>query len=570
MANSAHVQFSGNRPWQVTPVLVLTALLALGMALVASPARAADAVASYTAQSTINPDGSIDVTATITPGEATPAEITQEFNLREELVDLRHAHYEMSEVAVTADGAPAGEVREDRFGTTVTMHPQAGQPIELTYTVTGAAAEDEAGATEVQWNPLQGLSVGVQEFEGTLVIPGMFQDFKCVAGPPGTDSSCAAAQGFPQESPQPTYVDGPRGAGEVVGFRMVFDAATVAPNAQVEDQWTFGRAFRATGWPLVVALVVLVAGAAVVIALYRRRGVDATAGDNIIKVAEFRAAGKDQTEFVVNGELRPGQIGTLVDERVDPVDVTASILDLAVRGHLRIHELPRERRFAGGDWEIERRHDGDESSLRPYEAALLKALTPETGRIKVSEIQQVAGAIPEVQSLLYEEMVAKGWYERRPDDTRNRWTTIAIAALLIGLVGTALLAAFTPFGLTGIALILVGLGLAWAGTEMPARTPKGASILQGLAVLSGELRSQATNQMPPGREYEELSEVLPYAVVLGGRDRWLNALVAADDDEDADSTDLDWYHGPADWHLRDLPDSLHNLVIHLEGHLFSR
>jgi hypothetical protein len=58
--------------------------------------------------------------------------------------------------------------------------------------------------------------------------------------------------------------------------------------------------------------------------------------------------------------------------------------------------------------------------------------------------------------------------------------------------------------------------------------------------------------------------------VLGGADRWLDALVAADEDADADPTDLSWYHGPDDWHLRDLPDSLRNFVTTVSGLLFRR
>ena len=74
----------------------------------------------------------------------------------------------------------------------------------------------------------------------------------------------------------------------------------------------------------------------------------------------------------------------------------------------------------------------------------------------------------------------------------------------------------------------------------------------------------------PGAELREISEVLPYAVVLGGADRWLDAIVAADDDEVAGLEDLTWYHGPDDWHLRDLPDSLRNFVTTVSGSLFAR
>ena len=52
--------------------------------------------------------------------------------------------------------------------------------------------------------------------------------------------------------------------------------------------------------------------------------------------------GAGQSEFRVLGDVRPGHVGTVADERVDPIDITATLIDLAVHGHLRITELPRE------------------------------------------------------------------------------------------------------------------------------------------------------------------------------------------------------------------------------------
>jgi hypothetical protein len=76
--------------------------------------------------------------------------------------------------------------------------------------------------------------------------------------------------------------------------------------------------------------------------------------------------------------------------------------------------------------------------------------------------------------------------------------------------------------------------------------------------------------MPAGHQLRELSKVLPYAVVLGGTERWLSAIADADLDETPDSTELGWYHGPATWHLSDLPDSLRSFITTLDGSLFAR
>ena len=84
------------------------------------------------------------------------------------------------------------------------------------------------------------------------------------------------------------------------------------------------------------------------------------------------------------------------------------------------------------------------------------------------------------------------------------------------------------------------------------------------------LDTHPTDQLPKGREYEQISTILPYAVVLGGWERWLQALVASDDDGDADPEDLSWYHAPADWHLAELPASLDAFATTVRGRLFAR
>ena len=191
--------------------------------------------------------------------------------------------------------------------------------------------------------------------------------------------------------------------------------------------------------------------------------------------------------------------------------------------------------------------------------------------VKVSELPaRVYESVGSVQDKLYDEVVANGWFERRPDATRNRWTSTAIGALIGAVVITCLLAAFTTFGLIGLALIVLALGLMFVAQEMPARTKDGAALLAGLGALRSDLMSHPTDQMPPGRELSEISELLPYAVVLGGHQRWLDAIVAADDDADEDRYDLGWYHGPEGWHLSDLPSSLRNFITTVSGQLFSR
>ena len=56
----------------------------------------------------------------------------------------------------------------------------------------------------------------------------------------------------------------------------------------------------------------------------------------------FEGGASAPVEFAPPEDLRPGQIGTLLDERANTLDVTATIVDLAVRGYLLIQEIPKE------------------------------------------------------------------------------------------------------------------------------------------------------------------------------------------------------------------------------------
>lgn len=567
--------YRGSAGPNVRQVLAVLAFCAVTCGLLVGPlslpAHAEGNAATFVVDANLAADGTLKVEQTITFTGAVPAELSQRFETRENLLGDRQYVREISAVSATANGKPldARTTREDRF-TTVTVPTGGAGEIVMSYTVVGAVVNIEGG-TALRWGLLQGLSAQVGEFSATISIPGMFSYVKCTSGGPNSTTPCSFAAAGTEGSQIPTFRDGPRGEGEVVVVDVGFVPGAVRANAKIEYRWTVARAFSAKPLQLGLALGLLVLGGLGLFALHRRAGQDAHAGGVISKAGEFVPTGPGETEFRVVGDVRPGHVGTVVDERVDPIDITATLLDLAVRGHLLITELPRASEFARTDWTLSRRENAAGDVLSPFEKELLDDIAPPGSDLRVSQLAgRVQESIGAVQDRLYDEVVQNGWYERRPDATRNKWTQIAFGALIIAVVVTGVLAAFTTFGLVGLALITLGLGLVFVGQEMPARTSKGSALLAGLGALRSDLLSHPTDQMPAGQELRELSEVLPYAVVLGGADRWLDAIVASDTDVDPDSRDLSWYHGPEHWHLRDLPDSLRNFITTASGSLFSR
>jgi hypothetical protein len=547
--------------------LLTCGLLAGPLALTA---HAEGNASTFIAEGNLSKDGTLKVKQTITLAGAVPPELSQKFETREDLVGDRQYVQKLSDITATVKGTQVQPTikTDDRF-TTVTVPTNGATEVVMSYMVTGAVVKTDSG-TALRWGMLQGLSASVAEFTATVQIPTQFSYIKCTAGSPNSTVPCNFAAAGTEGSQIPTFRDGPRGEGEVVTIDIGFPPGGIASNEVIEYKWTLARAFSAKPLPLALSLGLLALGAVALYGLHRRAGVDISPDGQVSKVGEFVPTGAGQSEFRVVDDIRPGHVGTVADERVDPIDITATLVDLAVRGHLVITELPRESEFARSDWEI-KRVDGAPDGLRPFEQQLLDGIASPGGSVRVSDLaSRVQESVGGVQNALYDEMVSNGWYERRPDDTRNRWTQLALAALIISVVVTGVLAAFTTFGLVGLALIVVSLGLVFVAQGMPSRTAKGAALLGGLGALRSDLLSHPTNQMPPGRELGEISEVLPYAIVLGGVDRWLDAIVASDVDEHPDSYDLSWYHGPENWHMRDLPDSMRNFVTVVSGSLFSR
>ncbi len=547
----------------------LAAALLVTLAVVAAPlpAAAATTVESYLVDATIQPDGALQVRATITPSGGA-GEVVQRFATTLPTTDAREFRFELSDVRATVAGADAGArvTREGAYD--VVAIPVADAPVVLEYTVRGAAIAT-ADTTTVTWRLLQGLNLPVSTFEATVAVPAPFTMIDCAAGPPGAPGACGWYSGGTHENPVPTFHDGPRGAGEVVQVQVRFPAGTVASNEQVVQRWSLDRAFSLAPVPAAVAAGLAALG---LLGLYlvRRRFAAAEAADPTpTLVGTFRPAGAGYSEFQVTDGIRPGQVGTLVDETVDPVDITATLLDLAVRGHLLIRELPHRSAYARADWEFTRR--ASEAELRPYERTLLDAVAPEGGGVRCSGLGAcVADVLPEVRSQLYDDVVERGWFSRRPDAVRSVMTRAGWALLAVSVLVALALIAFTTFGVAGLVLVALAGGFGLMAQDAPTRTPAGAGVLAGLGLLRGNLATQPVAEMPPGREVAELSEVLPFAVVLGGADRWLDGLAATDRLETPDETELPWYHGPEGWQLSDLPDSLRNFVTTVEGSLLNR
>lgn len=282
----------------------------------------------------------------------------------------------------------------------------------------------------------------------------------------------------------------------------------------------------------------------------------------VFLVRRYRSAGRDPdpgAPVMVTYEpppgLTPGGVGTLIDERVDPVDITATVVDLAVRRHLTIRTIQEDRLFGlltDEETVFTREPAEGTDALLPHERAVMTALFASGNEVRASGLKnRFYTHIPTIKRALYDQLVQKGHFEASPEATRNRW----ILWGLVAGVGTGLAAAGW-MGLRGIrppAAVLVPIvtgGLTsllfWLFVRaMPRRTVKGAQARQwalGFQEFATRVEADRLERWvaDPRHAFEAL---LPYAMALGVADEWASRFEGIYQERQPA-----WYVGPATGH----------------------
>ncbi|MER7547199.1 DUF2207 domain-containing protein [Actinomadura sp.] len=438
--------------------------------------------------------------------------------------------------------------------------------VVLEYDLRGAITPMGA-VEELRWPVIGGWKVPLDEAKATVDGGAMIRSVNCFTGPIGSTIGCT--QYYTNHAhTQGVYAQQGMLPGEYLTVVAGLPAGTTGGRALYERRHTLATAFSVnavTGGALAGLLVLLVGG---VVALYLLRGRDARVV--VKKAAEGDQAPLAGAEFEPPDGVRPGQIGTLIDEQADVIDVTATIVDLAVRGYLLIEE--EDRAVTGRlDWTL-RRLDRPQVDLLPYERILLDALltAPDgSGRdaVKLSELGGTfATKLAQVRSAMYDDVVKQGWFARRPDTVRSRWTLAGILVTLLGIAATVALALTTEWALAGLALIIAGAALAYGGQYMPAKTARGATVLAHTIGFRAFLeRGAVPDEAAASRQRIALfSRFLPYAVVFDTVPKW--AETVKDAGERAEGADnLYWYEGPAEWDLSKFAESMRTFTLATSG-----
>ena len=444
---------------------------------------------------------------------------------------------------------------------TITLGGKGTATIE--YDVTGAVTP-VGGGEELRWYVVNGWSVPVEQAVVHLAGPAPIQSLSCFAGDLTSATGCTAVS-MDESGTRAEFEQQGLGPSQALTVVVGFPSGASGGKPILERRFELANAFTVsplTGGALVLLLLLLLGGVGL---LYWTRGRDARildheAGDPVTTLRDGHFSPPDG--------VRPGQIGTLIDEQADVIDVTATIVDLAVRGFVLIDEQPRST-YDAPDWLLVKVPDAPLAELLDYERALHLAIFDGRDSVLLSQLHGSFGTgLGRVRDALYRDVVAQGWFARRPDSVRTRWTTIGVGVTGLGVLATVLLAWFTTYGLIGLALIIAGAAMTVGGQYMPAKTSRGASALAHTLGFRDYLASGEIGEVPAEQRIELFSRYLPYAVVFDNVDRWAR-VVASMNGNGGQADNLYWYQGPAEWDLSKFADSMRTFTLTTSGAISS-
>jgi len=242
--------------------------------------------------------------------------------------------------------------------------------------------------------------------------------------------------------------------------------------------------------------------------------------------------------------MTPAEVGTLMDDVVHPRDITSTLVDLAVKGYLKIEETESKvLLFSQREYTFHLQKPKEEwATLESHERVILNHMfaggaAPD---IRLSELRnQFYVAIPTIKGNILAELKGKGMYSVDPESAHAYVLAgvlfTAAPFVLLQVFGAASL--FESPGLLIAAAILAVLIIFLFARIMTAKSQKGVDTkveILGFQEFVNRVDADRLKRMPP----DTFEKFLPYAMALGIENRWAKAF------QGIAQNPPNWYYGP--------------------------
>ncbi|MGZ4827267.1 MAG: DUF2207 domain-containing protein [Terriglobales bacterium] len=240
--------------------------------------------------------------------------------------------------------------------------------------------------------------------------------------------------------------------------------------------------------------------------------------------------------------MTPAEAGTLLDDSLDPRDITSTLVDLAVRGYVKIEQIETPGLlFHGKDYVFHLLKPNTQwSDLAPFERVMLENIFWGGENTNLSSLRnRFYTAIPVIQQDIFAALKRKGMYWLDPQSAAGYsvlGALISAAPFVLGQV-TGYMNLFDSVWLAVVA-IAIALVIVWLfARQMTCKTLLGARTrveILGFQEFMNRVDRDRIQRMPP----DTFEKFLPYAMALGVENHWAQAFAGIVTQPPS------WYSGP--------------------------
>jgi uncharacterized membrane protein len=259
--------------------------------------------------------------------------------------------------------------------------------------------------------------------------------------------------------------------------------------------------------------------------------------------------------------MTPAEVGTLIDDTVDPRDITSTLVDLAVRGFLKIEEVNNKVLFFNNrDYVFHlQKLPAEWTSLARHESEILSNMfTGGAMECRFSDLKnRFYLAIPSIKKEIIQELKDKTMYRVDPD-TANGYRVVGVLLIAAPIVLAQVTGVYSFFRAPLMAIIAIAISAIVVylfGRNMTAKTIKGMRALvgvQGFREFMSRVDGDRLRKFPP----ETFEKCLPFAMALGVEKHWAAAF------QDIIKDPPSWYVSPYPghgWNTMYFTDSMHTM-----------
>ena len=266
------------------------------------------------------------------------------------------------------------------------------------------------------------------------------------------------------------------------------------------------------------------------------------------KGRDVGAPSLDVVRYEPPPDLRAMEVGFLMHERSSASDISATIVDLAIRGKLVISEQESGKIMKHKEFSFERK-PGTLDDLAPFETDILDGLFESGNSVKQDDLRdKFYTHVSGIDSALKQQVLSKELFDGDPRATKGHYYVIGVVLLLliiplflsVAWIDPGYLYAFVP------GLAISGLAVLIFGRFMSRRTAKGSEALSYVKGFKEYMRTAEREEMKL-MTAENFQTNLPYAMVLGVAKEWAGKF-------------QDIYTQPPDWYRSYYPGTVFSAV----------